>query len=73
MNTFKVGDKVTAKKPKHKYSSNGCCWQPEMDKYEGVVMTVSDVREYTVGVRNNYWSFDFEWLSKHTQFKGNKQ
>lgn len=68
---FKVGDRVLIKKPVKRYSDMGCCWKPDMDKYNGAVLTVDDVRDYTVGVKECYWSFDFQWLSKTPKFKGN--
>lgn len=68
---FKVGDRVLIKKPAERHSKMGCCWQPQMDKYNGTVLTVICVRDYTVGVGECYWSFDFEWLSKIPTFKGN--
>lgn len=37
---FKVGDRVLIKKPAERHSKMGCCWQPQMDKYNGTVLTV---------------------------------
>ncbi len=73
MNTFKIGDKVVAKRPDRGGSSNGVLWTSPMDRHDGKILTVVEVRAYSVGVKETPWSFDFEWLSKHIQFKGNRQ
>jgi hypothetical protein len=59
---FKVGDVVYATKPK--YCRQSPVWVREMDLLQGEALTVAAIKNETVKIKENIYSFHQDWLSK---------